>query len=139
MAIKTYCLVGAGLATSFGFWAAPAAAHHSFAMFDNSKTVTYSGVVKEVQWANPHVWVELVVTDNGKTDTYHFEGGAVPVLKRVGWTRDSVKSGDKLTVATHPFRDGRPGGSLERVTLPNGKIVAAGDAVPGALQVPDIR
>ena len=60
-----------------------ALAHHSFAMFDMTKTVNYKGRVKEVQWTNPHVWVELEVTADGKTTVLSFEGAAISVLKRV--------------------------------------------------------
>ena len=116
--------------------AQPAAAHHSFAMFDMSKTVTVKGVVKEVQWANPHVWVELVIAEGGAQKAYSFEAGAVAVLKRAGWTRDTLKAGDNISIVSHPFRAGRTGGSLERVTLANGRTLSAGDAIPGALLAP---
>ncbi|MEO6340572.1 MAG: DUF6152 family protein [Caulobacteraceae bacterium] len=119
--------------------ATPAMAHHSFAMFDMSKNVTVKGVVKEFQWTNPHVWVELLVTEGGAQKSYSYEGGAVAVLKRNGWVKDSIKVGDTITIVGHPFKNGREGGSLERVTLPDGRTVGAGDAVPGALQVPGVR
>src|SRR6185369_9116024 len=56
-----------------------AVAHHSFAMFDMAKSINFKGTVKEVQWTNPHVWVELEMTIDGKTGTYSFEGAAIPV------------------------------------------------------------
>ena len=90
-----------------------APAHHSFAMFDMTSTTSHKGRVKEVQWTNPHVWVELEVTTDGKTSVLSFEGAAISVLKRVGWMKDTVKAGDVVTVAGHPFRDGRPGGSID--------------------------
>lgn len=119
--------------------AGPALAHHSFAMFDMRKNVTFRGVVKEVQWTNPHVWVELTVNEPGGPKSYSFEGGAIAVLKRQGWVRDSVKPGDTITIAGHPFRNGRPGGSMDRVTFADGKTVAAGDAIPAALRPPGVR
>jgi hypothetical protein len=119
--------------------ASPALAHHSFAMFDMSKSATFKGVVKEVQWANPHVWMEVMVDEGGVAKPYSFEGGAVAVLKRAGWVRDSVKPGDTVTIISHPFKNGRVGGSLERVTLPDGRTVSAGDAIPGALQQPGVH
>jgi hypothetical protein len=119
---------------------APSAiAHHSFAMFDMSKTATFKGVVKEVQWTNPHVWVEVVVNEAGVQKSYSFEGGAIAVLKRAGWVKDTVKAGDVLTITSHPMKNGKMGGSLEQVTLPNGHTVSAGDALPGALQVPNTQ
>lgn len=115
-----------------------AVAHHSFAMFDMSKTTQHQGRVKEVQWTNPHVWVELEITADGKTSVLSFEGAAISVLKRVGWTRDTVKAGDMVTVAGHPFRDGRPGGSIDYLILADGRKVGTGDAIPPALVVPGV-
>lgn len=115
-----------------------AVAHHSFAMFDMTKTTRQTGQVKEVQWTNPHVWVELEVTADGKTTVLSFEGAAIAVLKRVGWTRDTVKAGDTVTVVGHPFRDGRPGGSIDHLLLPDGRKVGTGDAIPPALVVPGV-
>jgi hypothetical protein len=113
-------------------------AHHSFAMFDMTKTTRQTGKVKEVQWTNPHVWVELEVTENGKTTVLSYEGAAISVLKRVGWTRDTVKAGDTVTVVGHPFRDGRPGGSIDYLLLADGTRVGTGDAIPPALVVPGV-
>lgn len=115
-----------------------ALAHHSFAMFDMTKTVNYKGRVKEVQWTNPHVWVELEVTADGKTTVLSFEGAAISVLKRVGWTRDTVKAGDEVTVVGHPFKDGRPGGSIDHLLLADGRKIGTGDAIPPALVVPGV-
>lgn len=115
-----------------------ALAHHSFAMFDMTKSVNYKGRVKEVQWTNPHVWVELEVTADGKTTVLSFEGAAISVLKRVGWTRDTVKAGDEVTVVGHPFKDGRPGGSIDHLLLADGRKIGTGDAIPPALVVPGV-
>jgi len=115
-----------------------AVAHHSFAMFDMAKSVNYKGTVKEVQWTNPHVWVELNVTVDGKTTTLSFEGAAISVLKRVGWMKDTVKTGDVVTVVGHPYKDGRPGGSIDYLLLADGRKVGTGDAIPPALVVPGV-
>jgi hypothetical protein len=117
-------------------FASTAFAHHSFAMYDATKSATQKGVVAEVQWTNPHVWVRLVVQENGKDVVYSYEGAAIAVLKRVGWTKDSVKPGDAVTVVGHPFKDGRPGGSIEHLLLADGRKLGTGDAIPGALVVP---
>ena len=114
-------------------------AHHSFAMFDMAKTVTFRGTVKEVQWTNPHVWIDLTVMDNDKPVTYSFEGAAVAVLKRVGWTRDSVKAGDVITLVGHPYKNGRAGGCFDHVILADGRKLGTGDALPGALRVPGVE
>lgn len=107
-----------------------ASAHHSFAMFDSSKKIDYPGVVKKLDWTNPHVWIEVVAPDGM---TYGFEGGAVAVLKRFGWNRETVKVGDKITLTGHPYRDGRAGGSIDFITLADGKKIGGGDGIPGAV------
>jgi Family of unknown function (DUF6152) len=115
-----------------------ALAHHSFAMFDMTKSINYKGAVKEVQWTNPHVWVELEVTADGKTTTLSFEGAAISVLKRVGWMKDTVKAGEVVTVVGHPYKDGRPGGSIDHLLLADGRKLGTGDAIPSALIVPGV-
>ncbi len=117
-------------------WTVAALAHHSFAAFDAAMNETQKGVVKEVRWTNPHIWVFLTVEKDGKEVVYGYEGAAIAVLKRVGWLSDSVKTGDVVTVHGHPYKDGRPGGSIEYVELADGHKLGTGDAIPGALVVP---
>ena len=119
--------------------AARVPAHHSFSMFDMSKTVQHQGTVKELQWTNPHVWIELTVEEKDGPVTYSFEGAAIAVLKRVGWTKDSVKAGDKITIVGHPYRNGRAGGSIDYLVLADGRKLGTGDAIPGALRVPGVQ
>jgi hypothetical protein len=119
--------------------ASSAFAHHSFAMFDATKSQSKDGVIKELEWTNPHVWVRLAVQEDGKEVVYSYEAAAVAVLKRVGWERDSVKVGDKVTVVGHPYKDGRPGGSIDHLVLPDGRKLGTGDAIPGALTVPGVQ
>src|SRR3569832_2236734 len=99
--------------------AAPAFAHHSFAMFDNQKNVTLDGTVKEFQWTNPHSWIQLVVKDpaTGKEVEWSIEGGSPNGLSRSGWKRTSLKSGDKAVAIIHPLKDGTNGGSLVSVSV----------------------
>jgi len=105
--------------------AAPAFAHHSFAMFDNTKNVTLEGTIKEFQWTNPHSWVQIVAKDaSGKDVEYSIEGGSPNGLARQGWKRTSLKPGDKAVLVMHPLKDGTAGGSLVTVTV-NGVQVGA--------------
>lgn len=107
----------------------PATAHHSFAMFDLTKEVTVQGVVKQFTWANPHVWLDIMVSgDNGQAQTWGLESLAVGLLYRQGWTADSLKPGDKVTVVVHPMRDGTFGGQLMRVTLADGHVLNSTNA-----------
>jgi hypothetical protein len=102
----------------------PATAHHSFAMFDAAKTVRLSGVVHEFQWTNPHVFIELTVPDaNGKPVNWSIEGGAPSALSRLGWKRNSLAVGDKVTVEINPLRSGASGGALLSAKLPDGTIL----------------
>lgn len=113
--------------------------HHSFAMFDMSRNGNWKGTVKEVQWTNPHVWIELAVTVDGKPANWSFEGAAIPVLKSAGWLKDTIKAGDTVTIYGHPYKDGRPGGSIDYVVLADGRKVGRGDNIPPALVVPGVN
>jgi hypothetical protein len=102
--------------------AAPAFAHHSFAMFDRDQTVKVEGTVKELELINPHGWLQLMVADaQGKTSVWSVEMSGAGQLTRQGWTADSVKPGDKITVSLHPLKDGSHGGQLVSVLLPDGR------------------
>jgi hypothetical protein len=106
-------------------------AHHSFAMFDTTKQVIKQGVVKQFTWANPHVWIDVVVTDDkGQAQIWGLESLAVGLLYRDGWTVDSLKPGDKITIQLHPMRDGTAGGQLMKVTLPDGRVLNSGAGRP---------
>jgi Family of unknown function (DUF6152) len=98
--------------------ALPASAHHSFAMFDFTKTVTVSGTVKEFQWTNPHVvlWVNVPSKDPKTPEVWWLEMTSPGNLTRGGWTRKALNTGDQVTVELNPLRDGKLGGALIKVT-----------------------
>jgi hypothetical protein len=98
---------------------APASAHHSFAMFEPTKTLTFKGTVKTFQWTNPHVilWVLVQPDGGGAAQEWSLETTSPGVLTRAGWTRQSLKAGDRVSVVLSPLRDGSRGGSLNSVTL----------------------
>ena len=101
----------------------PALAHHSFGMFDAQKSVTLEGAVKAFEWTNPHVWIEIAVTDSkGATVDWAVEGASAAVLSRQGWSRKAMKPGDKVSILIHPAKDGTAGGSLVSATV-NGQPV----------------
>jgi Family of unknown function (DUF6152) len=119
MKLSTRILVAVGATLVSGI----ATSHHSFAMFDNAKDVVLEGTVKEFQWTNPHTWIQLMVTDaSGKQVEWSIEGASPNGLVRQGWTRNSLKPGDKATVVIHPLKDGKNGGSVVRVTV-NGQVL----------------
>jgi len=109
---------GAILAAAMGV-ALPAGAHHSFAMYEPTKTLTFKGTIKSFQWTNPHVvvWVLVQTEGGGTAQEWSLETTSPGVLTRNGWTRQSLKAGDRVSVTLSPLRDGSRGGSLNSVTL----------------------
>jgi len=100
--------------------AAPVAAHHSFAAeFDASKPFKLTGVVTKVEWQNPHTIFYLDITDEGtkKVTNWSFEMGSPNGLMRNGWTRNTLKVGDVVTVEGSLARDGKPYGNARTVVL----------------------
>lgn len=96
-------------------------AHHSFAPFDMGATIELSGVVKEFQWENPHSWIQIIVTDeSGNEVEWSIETNSRSSLSRQGWKPTSLRPGDRITLTSHPLRDGRLGASLVKVTLADG-------------------
>ena len=97
----------------------PVYAHHSFAVYDRSKTLTLKGNVKTFQWTNPHcvIWVLVQPEGGGEPQEWSFETTSPGVLTRSGWTRNSIKPGDRVSVEFSPLRDGSHGGGLNSVTL----------------------
>ena len=85
-------------------------AHHSAAMFDDAKVLELTGVVKEMQWANPHIWIQVIVDDNGTKKEWSLEGGSPNTLSRRGWRSTSFKPGDMVTVRLNPMKDGTAAG-----------------------------
>ena len=89
------------------------------------KVLYVSGTVKELQFMNPHAWLEIVVNDKGTVSTWSFEGGSVPQLVRLGWSKDSFKIGDDVQVGFRPLKDGSRGGQLMSVKFSNGQRVCS--------------
>jgi hypothetical protein len=104
--------VAAIVVAVMGLAVAPVRAHHSAAMFDDSKVVEIKGIVKELQWTNPHVWLQVEVDDNGKKVEWSIEGGSPNSLSRTGWRASTFKPGDQVTVRINPMKDGTHAGAF---------------------------
>ena len=109
--------------------ASSALAHHSFAMFDQSKSVTVQGTVKDFRWTNPHVFIQLLVkTEGGSEVEWSIEMTSPEHLARNGWRPGTLKAGDAVTLEIHPMRDGTAGGQYISGSGPDGPM--AGSPAP---------
>jgi hypothetical protein len=110
-----------------------ALAHHSFSMFDMKATKTITGTVKQFEWTNPHTWLWIMVpNDKGDLEQWGIEGMSPNFLGRRGWSKNTLKPGDKISVDIHPLRNGEKGGTFLNVTLPDGKqLKMFGAQIPG--------
>jgi uncharacterized protein DUF6152 len=113
------CALGIGVLGA----AFPLSGHHGFeSQYDINKKVTITGSITKVEWENPHVHCYLDVKDaNGAVAHYVVEGGAPRNLNRHGWTVDTLKIQDTVTILGYMSRDGTNNVSALRVTLPNGQ------------------
>ena len=108
--------------------ALPAAAHHSFAMFDFAKTMTVKGTVTEFRWTNPHValLVKFDPQPGASPEVWSMELTSPGNLTRGGWTRHSFKPGDRIELVFNPLRDGRHGGAFDKATiLDTGQVISS--------------
>ena len=108
-------VAGFGLLLSAG----PALAHHAFAAeYDAKKPVKLTGTVTKLEWLNPHTWFYIDVKDDtGKVTNWGFEMGSPNILLRAGWTRNSMKPGDVVTVDGSRAKDGSNNANVKAVTL----------------------
>ena len=101
---------------------APLLAHHSGAMFEETKTVTLEGVVKEFQYTNPHSWLLVDVKGkDGKVTTWGFEAEGPSTLQRAGIRPSEFPPGTKLKITGRPMKDGRPAATWEYAIRADGK------------------
>jgi len=132
MRVAPFALVTAGL--GFLVSAVPLLAHHSFAAeFDSAKPMKITGTVSKVEWMNPHARFYVDVKETtGKVTNWNFELGAIPVLLKQGWTKNSLKAGDTVTVVGSLAKDGSNTASATSVVLADGRRVFGGSSNPKA-------
>ena len=107
--------------------AGSALAHHSFAMFDHTRTVTLKGEVTKFQWTNPHAILEIDVPGSGGAIThYTLELTSINMMQRLGWRSNFIKAGDMVKAVMAPLLNGEHGGLLLDITLPDGKKLEPG-------------
>lgn len=106
------------------FVARPSLAHHSRAMFDMTKNITYRGVVKEYRWENPHSHIVITVgaeaKDASTVGTWDIEASSINIMVSQGWNRTTYKPGDPITVVAHPMKNGSKGALLFYAIKPDG-------------------
>ena len=116
-----------------GMWAvaivlavsAPALAHHSFAVYDHTRTITVRGTVTKFQWTNPHGFIELDVAQNdGKVTHFTVELTSINMMQRVGWRSNMIKAGDNIQVVAAPLLSGEPVALGLEVVLADGKTMS---------------
>jgi hypothetical protein len=123
--------VAAALAAVAGLLVAvvlPVSAHHSFsAEFDANKVVTLAGEVVMMEWVNPHSWLHIdVKKPDGSVERWKIEGGSPSVLFRLGWNRDSVPAGTKVTVVGFQAKDGSLRANSRELRFPDGRRMDLG-------------
>ena|ERR1700722_3403301 len=101
---------------------APTFAHHGTTAYDPQHKVTMKGTVANFEWTNPHSQIHLDVTDDqGKLVHWNFEAQPPNILIHAGWTRETLKPGDQLTVVVNPAKNGSPIGIIQKIVLANGQ------------------
>jgi len=101
-------------------------AHHSFAMFDHTRTVTLKGEVAKFQWTNPHAILEIDVPGANGAQHFTLELTSINMMQRLGWRSNYIKAGDKVKAVMAPLLNGERGGLLLEITLPDGRTLQPG-------------
>ena len=128
--------IAAGLTAGLMAVCFSAFAHHGTGTYDNTKSVTLMGVVTEFAFTNPHAALYFDVKDTaGKAVNWAIEMNSPGVLRRAGWTKNTFKAGDQITITVRPARAGTPVGLINRAqpVMVNGKQVLSGDRTANAI------
>jgi hypothetical protein len=127
MAMRNRLITVFAVAVSLLIVSVPLFAHHGSAEFAIGKRVTVKGTVTEWFWANPHCFLRFDVKgDDGQVVHWVVEAQSGPNILPLGFTKQSFKPGDEVTVSLEPVKNGRPLGRLLQVVLPNGTTLSTG-------------
>ncbi len=115
-----------------GIVALPASGHHSEAGFDKGTVVAFNGTVIEYAWRNPHIYIVVETTDSaGESIQWRVETSSTPILRRRGWSRDSLRPGEVVSIRGHPERDtGRDYTLLLTLEKEDGTVMTAESVNP---------
>jgi hypothetical protein len=104
----------------------PAFAHHSMSMYDSSRETTFKATISQFDWANPHAQITFTAPDeHGNIEKWVAEGPSPSRLANGGWSKESLKPGDQVTIVGNCNKNGSPTMRFVRVTLPNGQELQA--------------
>jgi hypothetical protein len=128
--LKSKMIVVVAAALSFLMFSGSAMAHHGVAGYDMTKTITVHGTVSKFDWSNPHVVVYVdAKNEGGEMQHWTIEFASPVHMVRAGWSKNSMKTGDDITIDTHPSRNGAPVGISSTITFIL-KAVVNGQALP---------
>lgn len=120
---KTQLLAGALLASLMLAAAGPASAHHSYALYDMTKTLSAKATVKEFYWGAPHSSVSLTLEEDGGEPQYLTLQGAAPIsMSKAGFNPKDIRRGMKVEITWHPLRSGKLGGTLASIKFEDGRV-----------------
>jgi hypothetical protein len=121
--VRSRVLLVLALASGALIFSGPLFAHHGNAAFDAGKKVTLKGTVAEWVWANPHCWLKFDVKGDNGVVRWVAETNNAPDMIERGWSKQSFKPGDEVTVTVEPVKNGNPVGRVLEVVLPNGQTL----------------
>src|SRR4249920_1780446 len=126
-AMPILCLMALGTATSLS-------AHHSTVAYSLQSIVLKNATMTKVVWAHPHIVLTFTVKEtNGAVSTWSTESGSPGSVARLGWNRNSVKPGDKVTIELFPAKNGAHVGRLKKVVFPDGRELLDTQTNPDSL------
>jgi Family of unknown function (DUF6152) len=128
MKVRLFALLAAGAISMMMMLTlgGPAAAHHSMSMYDRSHDTSFKATIAEFNWSNPHSQIIFTVTDeHGSVVKWVAEGPGPNRLANHGWSKESLKSGDQVTIVGNCNKDGSPTMRFEKVILANGQELEA--------------